>query len=252
MRIILLIISLIGFVFFGAALAMSLLQPTWVESVAREGIRLELERRVGARLASLDGGALSGIAARMSGKNAEELAELRREVAAGVPKKIASIVAQMRIPGCPCRTIADVEKDVGGVFERRALELTRLNDRLERFIRTQYMDVAGSLLREFRILTGANALVFALLGSVVMFRRRAGVQLWVPAGVLLGAAVLVGGLYVFNQNWLHTILFSDYVGWGYFAYLGVVIALLADAAFNKSRVITRLLNLLGSMHLVPC
>jgi hypothetical protein len=63
--------------------------------------------------------------------------------------------------------------------------------------------------------------------------------------------------YLFEQNWFHTILFNDYVGFGYFAYLGVAVAFLADIAFNRARVTTDLinavLNAVGSaVQALPC
>jgi hypothetical protein len=56
---------------------------------------------------------------------------------------------------------------------------------------------------------------------------------------------------------LHTIVFGDYVGWAYGAYLGLVALALADVAFNRARVATRLLNALfqsvgSAMQVVPC
>jgi hypothetical protein len=125
------------------------------------------------------------------------------------------------------------------------------------FIRTKYMETAEALTREFRIFTGANAAMFALLGLTTRWRKRAGAQLLLPAAVLIGAAAVVGGLYLFSQNWLHTVVFAEYVGLGYFAYLALAVALLADIAFNRARVTTEIvnaiLNVLGSaVTVVPC
>ena len=78
-----------------------------------------------------------------------------------------------------------------------------------------------------------------------------------PTLAILGAVGLAGGLYLFNQDWLHTIVFGDYLGWGYAAYLAVVALLLADILMNHARVSTRLVNLglqlVGSAaSAVPC
>jgi hypothetical protein len=92
---------------------------------------------------------------------------------------------------------------------------------------------------------------------VTVVRRQAKLQLLLPALVVFGAVGLTGGLYLLNQDWLHTIVFGDYVGWGYAAYLSLVAALLADILLNRARVSTRILNLLfdivGSAATVtPC
>jgi hypothetical protein len=68
----------------------------------------------------------------------------------------------------------------------------------------------------------------------IRLRKRAGLQLVLPTVVLLGAAGLAGYLYLFNQDWLHTIIFSEYVGLGYFVYLALAVALLTDVLFNRA------------------
>ena len=233
MRTVVGIISIVGALVFGSAFVLSYINPAFVESIAREVVRMEVEHRVGERLNSLEG----------------------RKIAEGVPRKVAEIATEMRNPDCPCRQA--IERTVVGIFEDRTLELSRLNERLALLVRTKYMEVAGALTREFRIFSGANALVFALLGITVLNRKRAQLQLALPAVVLVGAAGLVGYLYVFNQNWLHSVLFGEYVGLAYFGYLTLAVALLCDIVFNRARVTTKFVNaalqVAGSaIQAVPC
>ncbi|EJL86916.1 hypothetical protein PMI15_01255 [Polaromonas sp. CF318] len=255
MRVFINIIAFAGLALFGCAFIASYANPGLVEALARDAIRSEVERRVSERIDALDGGRLAEMAKGLSGKNSLELAELKRKLAEGLPQKVAAIAAQMGNIDCECRKA--IEKSMTGILERRVADLARVNERLELLIRTQYMGVAESLTREFRIFTGANALVFSLLAFAALLRRRAGLQLVLPTAVLLGAAGLVGYLYLFHQNWLHTILFSDYVGFGYFIYLALAVALLTDIVFNRARVTTRLLNAMFSavgstLQAVPC
>jgi hypothetical protein len=112
-------------------------------------------------------------------------------------------------------------------------------------------------MRELRIFTASNAIAFALLVVIMLFRRAATLQLFLVAVVLVGAVGVTGGLYIFNQNWLHTIVFSDYVGMAYAVYLAGVSLLFADVVFNRARATTRIVNLifqsLGSAATaVPC
>jgi hypothetical protein len=248
-------ISLVGATLFASVFALSYINPTFVESIAREVVRQEVERRVGERLTNLEGSKIAEIARRVSGQNAAEIAELERNVAEGVPRKVAEIASRMLDADCECRKA--IERTVTGVFENRTIELSRLNERLALLIRTKYMEVAESLTREFRIFSGANALVFALLGITVAVRKRARLQLALPALVLLGAGGLIGYLYIFNQNWLHSVVFGEYVGLAYFGYLGVAVTFLADITFNKARVTTELLNAVfhavgSAIQVVPC
>jgi hypothetical protein len=120
--------------------------------------------------------------------------------------------------------------------------LRGVQERLVGLIEASYASVRHSLLREFRIFTATNALAFVLLGAVTLVRRRATLQLLLPALVLVGAVVVTGAIYVFGQDWLHTIVFGEYVGFGYTLYLAGVSALFADIVFNRARVTTRIVN----------
>jgi hypothetical protein len=87
-------ISIVGILVFGSAFVLSYINPAFVESIAREVVRMEVERRVGERLNSLEGSKIAELARRVSGQNAAEIAELKRKVAEGVPRKVAEIATQ--------------------------------------------------------------------------------------------------------------------------------------------------------------
>jgi hypothetical protein len=65
-------------------------------------------------------------------------------------------------------------------------------------------------------------------------------------------------LYVFEQNWLLTIVEGSYVGYAYAGWLGGAYLLLCDIALNRGRVTTSLangaINVLGGAiaALTPC
>lgn len=249
------LLSIVGVVLFGSSFILSYTNPLLVESIARDMIRMEVERRVGEKLATLKDSHLISLAQRLSAKNTAEINAIKLKLADELPQKVAAIVAEMGDINCECRKA--IAKNIMSGFEARSTNLTHLNKRLTQLIRTKYMAVSESLTREFRIFTAANTIMFALLGVTAVLRKRANLQLVLPAAVLLGATLIVSYLYVFNQDWLHTILFGDYIGLGYFAYLGLATAGLVDIAFNKARLTTRIvnlaLNILGSaVQAAPC
>lgn len=66
-----------------------------------------------------------------------------------------------------------------------------------------------------------------------------------------------GYFYLFQQNWFFTIIYDDYVGFGYLTYVSVVFAFLCDVVFNQARVTTEIINgMLGAIgkaaSLTPC
>lgn len=240
-RVFALVFGVAGLLLFGAAFIASFAAPGFVEQAAREVIRFEVEKRVHEKIDTLDNSFLGRRAAKLSGKYAAQVADDRRMLEAKLPERIAQVVGEMRNLNCECRKkIASVVRD--GLDD----DIASGNDaqaRLTALIRAKYMDTADHVTREFRIFTGANAAVFALLVVAVGIRRGAGMHLLPATVILLVSAALTGYMYLFNQDWLHTLLFNDYVGYGYIGWLGAVFALLCDIVFNRARVTVQILNL---------
>lgn len=248
MRTLILAASALGFALCAGLLLLSFVAPLQVERWARAAIEHDVQRKVDARWQSLQKPALLRSAEQRARQHTDEIAQARREL-------VALAVREMLDPDCPCRRAMRAAERAG--LGERIEQLGELKEKLHRFAQAKYAEVAAALLRELRIFSACNAAVFALLGSVAFVRRRATLQLLAPTVVLLGAAAVVACGYLFSQNWLQTILLSDYVGWTYAPWLGLAIAAMADVVWNRARICTRLINLtanvLGSaIQAVPC
>jgi hypothetical protein len=248
MRKLILTVSALGFLICTSLLLLSWLAPLQVERWARTAIEHDVQRKVEARWQSLEKPALVRAAERAMREHADEITRARRAL-------VTLVVREMQDPDCPCRRAMRAAERAG--LEERIGQLSQLNDKLRHFAQAKYAEVSAALLRELRIFAGCNALVFALLGVVAIVRRRATLQLLAPTVVLLGAAALVACAYLFSQNWLQTILLSDYVGWTYAPWLGLAIAGLADVVWNRARICSMLVNGVGSVvgvvvSAVPC
>ncbi|TDR47771.1 hypothetical protein DFR29_102433 [Tahibacter aquaticus] len=255
MRIAIAWIAALGLLLFGAGLLASYANPLLVEALARELIKQEIQQRVGDKLAALDDSAVLQLAARASEKYAAEIAAIRHRLRPRLAALIDSVAIEMSDPACPCRKIVFGENTEQ--LRGRLSELLQQNERLTGLVRSKYREVAAALTREWRIFCVANALMFLLLGLCLRLRRAARLQLLLPAAVLLATTVLVGFFYLFRQDWLHAIVFGDYVGLGYFVYLGLVGGFLADILLNRARISTRIVNLLlqligSAASAVPC
>ena len=255
MRRALLILALLGATLFGAAFVVSWLNPLLVERAAREVVRIEVERRGGEKLDQLSSSTVVALAQKALGKTNAEFEGAKQQLLESVTEKVANVVADMLKADCECRK--RLHERAVTAQQERITTLGQARDRLVGLIESAYASVTAKLMREFRIFTASNAAAFAMLALVTYYRRAATFQLALPAVVLVGAVAITAGLYLFNQNWLHTVLYSQYVGLAYAAYLGAAAALLADVVFNRARVSTRLVNsglqALGSaVHAVPC
>jgi len=232
----LLIVAAMGVLLFGSLLVVSLVKPEWIEASARTLLRAEIERRVSAEIVSAQDGRIARIANRAL---AQPPSERRSE---GLSSVVANVVTEMREGDCACR--ADIGRSAQDLAAERSVMLSSASGRLKQAVRATYVDTVRKLHRELRIFAGSNAVVFLLLGVVVWWRGARNALL--PALVLIGGAALTGGLYLFGQNWIHTIVFDSYVGYGYIAWLGLAVGFLADIAFNRSRVTQGITNGIAS------
>lgn len=251
-------IALLGFgggALFAAAFLYSFVDPGQVEQRVRVAIEAEVRARVGAQLDALDEAGLSAMARRLSAESAAKVDHARQQLREGLPARVADVAARMRDPACGCRD--QVEAGVTGWLGATIASGEDLQARLESLIRGKYREVAAQVLREFRIFTGINAAVLLLLGAAVAARPRAGVHLLPAALVLAAASTVTGYLYLFQQDWLHTLLFGDYVGLWYVAYLAAAALLLGDLLLNRARItakaLTVVVGVLGTaVSVLPC
>ena len=250
-RAVIVAIGIAGALVFGSAFTLSFLDPGFVERIGKEIIRYQIEKKVREKIDALDAGTLAKQAARHIRGFDAEIASAKRQLAAGLPEKIAAIVAEMGKLDCECRK--KIERSIHDGYLRQIANAAQAQEKLNTLIRTKYMETAEKLVREFRIFTGSNAAVFALLAVAGLVKRKAGLHLIPAATVLAAAAGVTGFLYLFNQNWLHTLVFSDYVGLTYVAYLALAFALLSDVIFNRARITARILGSFGGgLGIGPC
>ena len=250
LRRLILFTACLGTLLFSGLFVVSWVHPIALERVAREAVRLEVERRVGERIESLTGSRMVALAQKALGRTDDEIARVRKQLADNVPAKVAEGIARMLNKDCECRR--KLERAYRRDAEDRVGRLEELRDRLAGFVEDAYATVRDGLLRELRIFSGSNAAAFALLGLVAWVKKRATVQLLLPAIVLVGAVAITAGFYVFHQDWLHTVLHRAWVGWAYAGWLVAVTLLLGDIVLNRARVTSSIAGSIGGGPVSPC
>lgn len=248
-------INLLGMLIFGARFVLSFLDPLLIERVAREVLRIEVERKIGVRIDTLSNTRIAVLAGRALQKTEVDMERTQAALREEVPRKVAKVIADMLNADCECRKrlIEHMKRSE----EERLSTYTQVGAKLLVLIESAYASVTKSLVREFRIFSASNSAVFAILGMVTPVPKRATRQLILLAFALLGGITATAGIYLFNQNCLHTIVFGQYLGFAYSVYLAGVALLLSDVAFNRARVTTQIinaaLNMVGATAFaVPC
>lgn len=233
--------------------------PGWVEDFAAEFIEGEVSEEIDQTIDALKApeskGALAKLARKVQSQNEEKIVKLKLSLKDNVHQRMARALAQIRALDCECRKKWEGAFKDG--FESNIALLQAANDKIIDFVQSTYMSVLAKLKRDIRIFTGTNAGVFLLLLIVSFLKPKAISHLFLPAILLLISTIVCTYFYIFEQNWLLTIIYSDYLGLMYLVYLGLVFAFLCDIVFNRARVTTEIvnaiLNAIGSaVSLAPC
>ena len=115
---------------------------------------------------------------------------------------------------------------------------------LDSLIRGYYYEITSNLIRDVRIFSGSNTILFFLMLMMITLSNKYGQALLVPCSLLLMGTLIGTGIYLLGQDWLNVILFNDYMGYGYLGYVGVITALLGDILFNSGKVCRYIFNLI--------
>ena len=188
-------------------------------------------------------------------KSNEKLEALKQKLKEDFPALLAFQIAKMSELSCECRQKWQERLRDSLQFEMASLEETK--EKLIRFTQGKYMDIVTKITIDVRIFLGLNVLVFSLLVLVSFKKPQASEHLFLPSFLMLISTGICSYFYLFKQNWFYTILYNDYVGFAYLAYLLVVFAFLYDIVFNKARVTTEIINLLAqafgsAFNVSPC
>lgn len=252
-------IGMVGAAIFTFFFVLTYSTPTWVEEFASEYIEREAAERVDGSIDAIQvpesDSALARLGQSIYEKNEAQIEARREQLRANVHQQMAAALAQIRNLDCECREKTAKWLKEGFETDIRFLQAT--NDRIVDFVQYKYTTVAHELKRDIRIFTASNAVAFLLLLLISFLKPRAMVHLFLP-GVLLAVSTLVCSyFYVFEQNWLLTIIHSEYLGFAYLGWLGFVFLLFCDVVMNHARITTEIinafLNAVGSaLSVVPC
>ena len=253
------VVGLAGAGTFAFFFALTFSVPGWVEGFAADFIEGVVSKEIDQTINGLkapDGeNALSKLAQKLQSQNEEPIAKLKQDLREKVHEKMASALAQIRDLDCECRKKWEDAFKHG--FESNIALSQAVNEKIIDFVQSTYMEIVSKLKRDIRIFTGTNAGVFLLLLLVSFLKPKAISHLFLPAILLLISIVVCSYFYIFEQNWLLTIIYSDYLGFMYLLYLGIVFAFLCDIVFNRARITTQIINAIlnavgSAASLVPC
>jgi lipid-A-disaccharide synthase-like uncharacterized protein len=249
------LVGIIGLSLFAMLFLVTFGVPEVVEESAKGFVKKQIEKEVREKYTNSEASAFTDKALQIAGKLGYEEQRIREDLDNNLPEKIASTIAEMC--GYDCEKKKAIAKSMASGYLERIANLQVAQQKLGSIIKGKYMEIVSSLRTDLRIFLGSNAVMFFILLLISFLKSKAISHLFLPSAFLLVSTIAASAIYVFGQDWFYTILYNDYMGFGYLAYIGVIFGFLMDVAFNKARVTTEIingiLNALGStLSVVPC
>lgn len=255
MSITLKLISLFGLVLFGSLFSVTFMSPEKIEESAKGFVKSQIEMEVRQTQQSIKESTATEAALNIAEKLGFEKERIQSSLDNDVPEKIATIIASMC--GYDCEKKKALAQSINSSYVERIKSIQFAESTLNDIVKDKYLEIVSNLKTDLRIFLGSNFAVFFVLLIVAFAKPAAVAHLFLPGLLLVAATILSSSIYIFGQDWFYTILYNDYIGFGYLAYIAVIFGFLLDITINGAKVTSQIINgianAVGSaLSVAPC
>lgn len=258
LRIANIVMTMIGTTVFASLFLYISLAPKDFDQRTRDFAVSQIEQKIDDRLASAANSETAEKVSEFTGRISDRLQSRVDDMRKGLDNGVDELIADVLAAACKldCERRDEAESSVREFYDRSILRHSMALDRLENLVVGEYDAVMTALRSDLRIFSGSTALAFGLALLLSVFRGRAAAHL-VPISIALTlATVMAVSWYALGQDWVMTVLFSNYWGWAYSVLLGGLSVLMIDIAANKARVTSFVFNSIGNgiggINFSPC
>lgn len=203
-------------------------------------MKYQIEKEVREKQRGIKESSITKKALGIAKKLGVESEQIHEDLENNLPEKIASIIALMC--GYDCERKKVLAQSITSGYFNRLKSIKVAQDTLGNIIKGKYIEIVENLKFDLRIFLGSNFLMFLILLVVSLTKPKSVTHLFLPGMLLTLATILSSSIYLFGQDWFYTILYNDYMGFGYLVYIAVIFGVLMDIALNKARVTTEVIN----------
>ncbi|WP_444888111.1 hypothetical protein [Microbulbifer sp. JMSA008] len=255
MRVTLRAIGVFGLLLFGTLFSVTFGMPTAVEKSAKDFVAMQIESEIEEKYQDSKVSSLSDKALSIASRLGYEESKIRADLNNKLPEKIASVIASLC--GYDCEKKKSLTKSIAAGYMERIANLQVAQEKLGEIIKNKYMTIVESLRTDLRIFLGSNTVMFMILLLVSFQKPKAMAHLFLPGIFLLSATTASSAIYLFGQDCFYTILYNDYMGFGYLVYVSVIFGFLMDVTFNQARVTSEIINAFfnavgSTLSVAPC
>lgn len=252
-------LTLLGAVTFAALFAYIAFAPSDFDQRTRDFAISKVQDKVDEQLGGLANSDLANKASDLAGRVSDRLQarvdNARNSLDSGMDVFIADVLAAACKLDCERREQA--ETAIREFYESSIIRNSKALDRLKGVIEGEYDSIMGELRADLKIFSGSTAIAFTLAFGLALFRGRAAAHL-LPISMVLTLSTLIAVVwYVLGQDWVMTVLYSDYWGWGYAGLIAGLVILMIDIGVNEARITSGVFNAIGDVigngfTFVPC
>lgn len=249
------LIATFGIVFFGAIFSLTFLSPEKIETSAKSFVKNQIIKEVRSVRQFIKESSAAEVALNIASKLGLEKQQIQMDLNNNLPEKIANIIASMC--SYECEKKKNLAKSITSSYLDRIKNIQIAENTLGNIVKGKYLEIVGNLKRDLRIFLGSNLIMFLALLAISFLKPEAVKHLFLPCLLLVVATIISSGIYLFGQDWFYTILYNDYMGFGYLLYIAIIFGFLIDITFNKAKVTTEIINgianAMGSaFSVLPC
>lgn len=255
MSITLKLIGLFGIIFFGTLFSVTFMSPEKVEESAKGFVKAQIEEEVRQKQQAIKESTATEAALNIAEKLGFEKERIQENLDNDIPQKIATIIASMC--GYDCEKKKALAQSITSSYVERIKSIQIAESTLSDIVKGKYLEIVSNLKTDLRIFLSSNFAMFLVLLAVSFAKPKAVAHLFLPGLLLVAATILSSSIYIFGQDWFYTILYNDYMGFSYLAYISVIFGFLLDITFNRAKFTTQIINgianAIGSaFSVVPC
>lgn len=258
-RLVNLCLTFIGMVTFAGLFAYISLAPGDFDQRTRDFAISKVQDKVDDQLGGIANSDFANKASDFAGRVSDRLKarvdDARNSLDSGMDTFIADVLAAACKLDCERRKQA--ETAIREFYESSILRNSKALDRLKGLIEGEYDNIMDELRADLKIFSGSTAIAFALAFGLALFRGRAAAHL-LPISIVLTLSTLIAiAWYALGQDWIMTVLYSDYWGWGYAGLIAGLVVLMIDIGVNGARITSAVFNAIGnaigsSFSFLPC
>lgn len=234
------LIALFGILLYGTLFLMTFVSSEKIEDSAKAFVKSQIEKEIRAKQKLISESAVTDAVLNLAAELGFEKEKIQADLDNNLPEKIAGIIASMC--GYDCENKKALAQSISSGYLERIKNIRVAEQTLSDIVKGTYLEILSNLKRDLRIFLISNLTMFFII-LVVSFLKPSNVQhLFLPGTLLALATMIAASLYIFGQDWFYTILYNDYMGFGYLVYVGVIFGILMDISLNKAKVTTEIIN----------